>query len=337
MSALQTLIEMGFPQKRAEKALAITGGSIEQAMEWLLAHSDDPGVDEETTQATGEVSEGSIKAEEKTRVDGGQESEDKTEAGGSEEQQEETAKSIRCDDCGKLFNTPEEVEFHATKSGHSNFSESIEEKKPLSDEEKKEKVKELEEKLKARRQEKHEQEVSELRERERKRIQIGKEMAEAKRRMQEDEMKRIAEERRRDKLEDKLARQRVKEQIEKDREARKEKFGGGAAAAAVVPKPQIAQVPVQQAAAPKKDYSTTRLQIRLPTGPPQVQEFKAKEPLSAVRLWVSLNRKDGVGADAEFTLSTTFPRRIFSEDDMEKPLDVLNLVPSAVLIVANKT
>lgn len=27
------------------------------------------------------------------------------------------AKSIRCDDCGKLFKTQEEVEFHASKSG----------------------------------------------------------------------------------------------------------------------------------------------------------------------------------------------------------------------------
>lgn len=27
------------------------------------------------------------------------------------------AKSIRCDDCGKLFKTNEEVEFHASKSG----------------------------------------------------------------------------------------------------------------------------------------------------------------------------------------------------------------------------
>lgn len=28
-----------------------------------------------------------------------------------------TAKSIQCDDCGKLFKTQEEVEFHASKSG----------------------------------------------------------------------------------------------------------------------------------------------------------------------------------------------------------------------------
>ena len=42
--------------------------------------------------------------------------------------------------CGKLFQTNEEVEFHAVKSGHSNFSESTEEKKPLTEEEKLQKV-----------------------------------------------------------------------------------------------------------------------------------------------------------------------------------------------------
>lgn len=31
------------------------------------------------------------------------------------------AKSIQCDDCGKLFNTNEEVEFHASKSGKKSF------------------------------------------------------------------------------------------------------------------------------------------------------------------------------------------------------------------------
>ena len=34
----------------------------------------------------------------------------------------------------------EEAEFHATKTGHANFSESVEEKKPLTEAEKKEQV-----------------------------------------------------------------------------------------------------------------------------------------------------------------------------------------------------
>ncbi|KAK7085964.1 UBX domain-containing protein 1, partial [Halocaridina rubra] len=74
--------------------------------------------------------------------------------------------------------------------------------------------------------------------------------------------------------------------------------------------------------------------IRLPTGTPLVQEFKAKESLSAVRLWIGINRQDGLPADAPFKLSMTFPRKTFTEEDMEKPLDALGLVPSAVLMVS---
>lgn len=75
-------------------------------------------------------------------------------------------------------------------------------------------------------------------------------------------MKRIAEERRKEKLEDKLARERVKEQIERDKQARKEKFAnkgeGGSQTTVSQPKPEPA--PVAQPAQ-KKEYTTTRLQV----------------------------------------------------------------------------
>ena len=61
----------------------------------------------------------------------------------------------------------------------------------------------------------------------------------------------------------------------------------------------------------------------MPTGSPIVQEFKAKEPLQAVRLWISLNRNDGVPSDTPFSIATTFPRKVFSDEDMSKPLDAL--------------
>ena len=82
--------------------------------------------------------------------------------------------------CGKLFASTLEMEFHATKSGHDQFSESVEEKKPLTEEEKKEKLKQLEEKLKEKRREREEKEKQESFERERLRIRSGKEMTEAK-------------------------------------------------------------------------------------------------------------------------------------------------------------
>lgn len=81
--------------------------------------------------------------------------------------------------CGRLFKTSLEVEFHATKSGHNSFSESTEEKKPLTEEEKKEQLKLLEEKLKQKRKEREEQEKKNELEKEKNRIRSGKEMSEA--------------------------------------------------------------------------------------------------------------------------------------------------------------
>lgn len=342
MSALQTLVEMGFSENSAKKALAVTGGGgVEQAMEWLLAHADDPGINdppaEDVTGAAAGHSLGSQESSEKMETSETPESKEsgdapaeKSEETGEASADGEAAKSIKCDDCGKLFKTSEEVEFHAVKSGHSNFSESTEEKKPLSEEEREQKKRELAEKIKQRRKEREEIEEKEARERERKRIQMGQEIAERKRIMQEQEMKRIADERRREKLEDKIARQKIKEQIEADKRARKEMFANKEAPTQPQPpKPQPVAQPAQ-----KKEYTTTRLQIRLPSGAPLVQEFKAKETLSAVRLWISLNRKDGVPTDEPFNLSMSFPRKNFSDEDMDKPLDVLGLVPSAVLMVS---
>lgn len=65
-------------------------------------------------------------------------------------------------------------------------------------------------------------------------------------------------------MEDKLARQRVKEQIEQDKLARKEKFGGGGSSTSV-PTSQQSQ-PQQIVTAPtsppaQKDYSQTKLQV----------------------------------------------------------------------------
>jgi hypothetical protein len=57
--------------------------------------------------------------------------------------QELLPKSLQCDECKKLFRTNAAVEFHATKTGHQNFSQSAEEIKPLTEEEKKAKLEEL--------------------------------------------------------------------------------------------------------------------------------------------------------------------------------------------------
>jgi hypothetical protein len=63
----------------------------------------------------------------------------------------EQPRSLVCNDCGKKFRGQSQAEFHASKSGHVDFAESTEEIAPLTEEQKKEKLAELREKLAAKR------------------------------------------------------------------------------------------------------------------------------------------------------------------------------------------
>jgi uncharacterized UBP type Zn finger protein len=118
---LDQLLEMGFPRDRAEKALTSSGNKgAEAAMEWLLCHPEG--------DATGHVLGQSC--EEGSRV----------EVGGviTGDEQDQQALSLKCDQCGKLLKSEKQAQTHAMKTGHSQFSESVEEIKPLTEEEKKE-------------------------------------------------------------------------------------------------------------------------------------------------------------------------------------------------------
>ncbi|OAD55235.1 UBX domain-containing protein 1 [Eufriesea mexicana] len=312
---IDMLVDMGFSVSRAEKALEITGNKgVVPAMEWLLDHSNDAEPSSEPSIA--ESAPSSIVQtpdQENTADASGQVS------------TTEVAKSMKCDICGKLFKSNLEVEFHATKSGHDRFSESTEEKKPLSEEEKKEQLRILTEKLKQKNKEREEQEKKDAQEREKNRIKSGKEMAQARRKLEELEMKKLLEERKREKEEEKLARQKVREQIEADKAARRAK--------ANIEKVSIESVPAPSSSTYRKEYNDTKLQIRLTDGQTLTQNFGSKEKLAAVRLFIEINRTDEPGP---FNLMTNFPKKIFTEDDYEAPLNALGLTPSAVLIVQKK-
>ena len=313
---INMLVDMGFSLSKAEKALEITGNKgVVPAMEWLLAHSDDA---EPSLQLP--IAESAPTSIAQTPAH------DSTANAVDQVSTTDAAKSTKCDICGKLFKTNLEVEFHATKSGHDKFSESTEEKKPLTEEEKKEQLRIITEKLKQKNKEREEQEKQDAYEREKNRIRSGKEMAKARRKLEQLEMKKLMEERKREKEEEKQAWQRVRAQIEADKAARRAKADS--------------EKPTGPSAAPssstvlhRKDYNETKLQIRLTNGQTLTQSFGSKEQLSTVRLFIEINRTDTVGP---FNLMTNFPKKIFTEDDYNTPLDVLGLTPSAVVIVQKK-
>merc|ERR1712018_696735 len=103
-------------------------------------------------------------------------------------------------------------------------------------------------------------------------------------------MQKIADERRQDKLEEKLARERVRAQIEQDKIDKKArealKRGEASISSSNIPTAQPTAVSVTQTC--NRQYTETRLQIRQIDGKKLLQTFDVNEPLAAVRLYVQL-------------------------------------------------
>ncbi|XP_075555696.1 UBX domain-containing protein 1-A-like isoform X2 [Dermacentor variabilis] len=287
MSAIISILEeMGFSTERAKKAVEVCGDqNVEAAMEWLLAHADEPMDTADPAEPVPRApapqpQAGSAAAESVSHT-----AEHKDQAGeASKESVSEAAaaKSFKCD--------------------------------------------ELEEKIRQRRLEREEKEKKEAIEREKERRKFGQEIATTRQKIEEQEMLKLAEEKKREKMEAMLAKKKVLEDIERDKLERREKFNMGGPPPPSVVKPAAPVAPLE----PKKEYDQCKLQVRLTNGQTLTQTFGAHEELAAVRLYVELNRTDG---DFPFTLMTSFPRKVFTEEDYNKPLSALGLVPSAVVIL----
>ncbi|CAF0745865.1 unnamed protein product [Brachionus calyciflorus] len=316
MSDLHNLMDMGFSEAKCQKALSVNNNNFQEALEWLLVHGnqpDEPMVVEENPGPVLKLSKDQAKQEEPNKED-------------SKEEEVASANSLKCDDCGALLKDEDFATLHAHKTGHVNFSQSTESIKPKTIEEIEEQKKRLEEKLIRLRHERLEKEKQEQLEREKARRKEGRQLNEIKQKFQEEEMKRIAEAKRREKLEDAAYKRKVKEQIARDREAFKKEQQGQA-----VTETKPIQTPVQtQPTQEKKEYTECKIQIRLTDGSTMVHVFKPTEQLASVRLWIEMNRKDSVG---KFNLMQTFPRKVYTEDDMMRTLTDLGLVPASSLVV----
>ena len=107
---------------------SLTNRTVQGALEWL-EQNQDKSLEE-------------IKAAEAQQAEDGE---------GPPLQPGEESRSLVCNDCGKKFRSQAQAEFHASKSQHVDFSESTEEIAPLTEEQKKERLSELREKLAAKR------------------------------------------------------------------------------------------------------------------------------------------------------------------------------------------
>eukprot|EP00096_Caligus_rogercresseyi_P013345 TRINITY_DN6005_c0_g1_i1.p1 TRINITY_DN6005_c0_g1~~TRINITY_DN6005_c0_g1_i1.p1 ORF type:complete len:284 (+),score=113.48 TRINITY_DN6005_c0_g1_i1:58-909(+) len=274
---MQTLMDMGFHEEKVKLALAETSWKgVEPAMEWLLAHINDP-----------------------------------------------------VPSSGNGANETEEGEASTEEEGQSKPPPIV-----LTEEERKEKLAKLEELRIQKRKEREDSEKASEIDKEKKRISEGKVLSTIRKSHEDQEMKKIAEEQRREKLETQMAKERVKAQIEEDKQRRREEEERRRNPQLVIqkkapPPPPTTSTSSSVDAAP--EYTQTRIQIRMPDGSTLVQTFSVKEPLSAVRLFVAMNSKEVPKAPCNFM--TSFPKKIFSEDEYQRPLESLDLVPSAVLIV----
>merc|ERR1712168_1723766 len=88
-------------------------------------------------------------------------------------------RSLKCDECGKQIKHRLDAHAHAARSGHTKFSQSGEEIKPLSEEEKEAQKQRLQQKLQERRCERETAEKEKEKLREKNRREAGKEASQA--------------------------------------------------------------------------------------------------------------------------------------------------------------
>ncbi|XP_031570767.1 UBX domain-containing protein 4-like [Actinia tenebrosa] len=190
--------------------------------------------------------------------------------------------------------------------------------------------------IEEKRKEKQEKEKREQLEKETKRRQEGQELTLAKKEKEDRKQREIVNQIREDKAKEKAAREAVLKQIAQDkaeREVRRQnELRERKLAPTVADVPSTSQSGSSDSRTPTKPTSTiTRLQFRLPDGSSVMHTFQADALLEAARQFIESQMDSGFNS---ITLSTVYPRRQLTEEDMNMTLTSLQLVPSATLIVS---
>ncbi|KAL2888884.1 UBA-like protein [Ceratocystis lukuohia] len=309
-SDLDVLLDMGFEKERAEIAAKKSGG-LQGALQWLEDNQDKSLED--------------IKKETATQTES-------TNAESHSDDTNDSANSLVCNECGKLFKNADLATFHATKSGHTDFSESTEAIKPLTEEEKQAKLQDLREKLKAKRAAQSVNDQETQRQNEKIRMKATKETQDAKEKLQREEQLRQVAKKRQEKEADKQALARARAQIEANKEARRQKEAAAKAAregrageeSVTAPVP----TPAASSSAPKPAHSEARLRLQTPSGN-IMKTLPAETTLAELAQVVASENGFQVTS-----FSTTFPRKTFEGAvDFSKTLKEVGFVPNAAVVV----
>ncbi|KAH8104084.1 ubiquitin-related domain-containing protein [Cristinia sonorae] len=351
MSDMDVLLSMGFDPARVQWALKATGNrGLQPAMDHILENEGKPVPDISGVSETSGASRPSAGGGEPMDED---EDEDAAalravygtgSAGAAAAAADVEAKSIKCSLCGKIFRNTALANYHAEKSGHDQFEESTEEIKPLTEEEKKQKLAELREKMAAKRAIKEKESAKEDKANEAIRRKAGRDMNEIREELKHKELIKEAEAKRREKVEDAKARAAIKAQIEADKKARAEKaakekalregraYTESAPTAASAAPSAAASSSISSGVA-GRDYPQTRLQIRMASGgPPYTTTLSSDATLREVAEFLA---GQTLSVDVEtVSLAQHFPRKAFTHADFSRTLRELGLTPSAVLIAS---
>ncbi|XP_032239793.1 UBX domain-containing protein 4 [Nematostella vectensis] len=185
--------------------------------------------------------------------------------------------------------------------------------------------------IEQKRKEKAEREKQEQIEKEAKRREEGQQLVNAKRQIEERKQQELVNQIREDRAKERAAREAVRQQIARDkaeREAQKQ--------AELKERQQAQDTSASTTAASTYtgggSYSNVRLQFRLPDGSGITHLFPADALLSTAHQYVVSHTGSRLPSVA---MSTTYPRRQFTDDDMQRSLTDLGLAPSATIIVSS--
>jgi UBX domain-containing protein 1/4 len=240
----------------------------------------------------------------------------------------EEARSLVCNECGKKFRGTAQAEYHASKTEHQDFSESTEEIAPLTEEEKKQKLNELRERLAAKRAGQAEQDKIDQKRNEQISKKKTKETEDIKEQLRIKEQIKDAEKKRKEKQDDIEAKKRIQAKIAADKEERRLRAEREKAERAGVAPPQPAAAPVAPTPSkPASQYTETRLRLQTPGG-----NVMKSFPVDTTLFEVAAAVGEETGRDVE-SFTQNFPKKVFGKEFFGESLKDLKLVPSASLIV----